>query len=187
LTGAARWTAWADPWNSSTPQDGELGASLTLNLPLLDGKETKYNTLNADRLVQAAEASLRSTESSAKADLSVASINWELASTLEKDKQRQVERSREELRITRLMYNEGMGAQIDLINAQTENQRVRTDYLDAVKGMYVALVELRKAVGDYAPDEEGSWKEAIVKYGKGTSLANEMRTLLIREREKDPQ
>ncbi|MDR1622839.1 MAG: TolC family protein [Synergistaceae bacterium] len=182
LTGAIRWTPWSDPWNASTPQDGEIGASLTLNIPLADGSSTRYRTLNADRLAQAAEASLRSAENSAKQDLAIALNDWERASALEKDKKRQVERSDEELRITELMYNEGMGAQIDLINAQTENQRVRTDYLNAVKGMYAAIVEFRRAIGDYAPDEEGTWKEAAARYGKGTAVVNEMRTLKLKEK-----
>jgi outer membrane protein TolC len=175
LMGTIRWTPWANPWNSSTPQDGELGASLSLNIPLIDGSATKYGILNTDRLVQAAEASLRSVESATDVDLKVARNNWEKAAALEQDKKRQVERSDEELRITELMYNEGMGAQIDLINAQTENQRVRTDYLNAIQGMYMALVNLRKAVGDYSPDENGSWKEAVVKYGKGTVIVNELK------------
>jgi outer membrane protein TolC len=181
LTGAIRWTPWADPWNSSTPQDKEIGMSLTLNIPLIDGNSTRYKTLNTDRLVQAAEAALKSAENSANQDLTVALNNWEKASALEKDKMRQVERSDEELRITELMYNEGMGAQIDLINAQTENQRVRTDYLNAVNGMYAAIVEFRKAIGDYAPDEDGTWKEAVARYGKGTDVVNEMQALKLKE------
>jgi outer membrane protein TolC len=167
LTGAVRWTPWSDPWNSSTPQHKEIGASLTLNIPILDGNSTKYGTLNADRLIQAAEAALQAVENTAHTDLIVAQNNWETAEALEKAKKRQVERSDEELRITELMYNEGMGAQIDLINAQTENQQVRTDYLRSIQDMYVALVELRKAVGDFAPNEDGTWKEATAKYGKG--------------------
>jgi outer membrane protein TolC len=186
LTGAIRWTPWSDPWNSSTPQDGELGASLSLNIPLIDGNETKYSVLNMDRLVQAAEASLRSVENATDVDLKVARNNWEKAAALEQDKKRQVERSDEELRITELMYNEGMGAQIDLINAQTENQRVRTDYLNAIQGMYIAIVDLRKAVGDYSPDESGSWKEAIVKYGKGTVIANELKKQELRDQKDKP-
>ncbi|MDR2179238.1 MAG: TolC family protein [Synergistaceae bacterium] len=181
LTGTIRWTPWAEPWNSSSPQDGELGGSLSLNIPLLDGNATKYGALNMDRLVQAAEASLRSAESAADVDLKVARNNWEKAAALEQDKKRQVERSDEELRITELMYNEGMGAQIDLINAQTENQRVRTDYLNAIQGMYIALVDLRKAVGDYSPDENGTWKEAVVKYGKGTATAKELKKQELRD------
>jgi outer membrane protein TolC len=166
LVGSIRWTPWSEPWNSSTPQKGEVGASLTLNIPLLDGNTTKYSVLNTDRLIQAAEAYLQVVENATRTDLIVAGNNWEMAEALEKAKKRQVERSDEELRITELMYNEGMGAQIDLINAQTENQQVRTDYLNSIQGMYTALVELRKAVGDYAPNEDGTWKEAVTKYGK---------------------
>ena len=136
---------------------------MRLSIPLLDGNATKYNVLNADRLVQAAEAALQAVETSMNAELVTAINNWELAAALEKDKARQVERSDEELRITELMYNEGMGA-------QTENQRVRTDYLNAVKGMYVALAELRNVVGDYSPAEDGAWKEAVIRYGKGNPV-----------------
>ncbi|GHS97068.1 hypothetical protein AGMMS50276_16500 [Synergistales bacterium] len=177
LSATIGWTPWSDPWNSSTPQKGEFGASLTLNIPLTDGNETKYNTLNADRLVQAAEATLKSVENTARLEMAVALNNWDMAESLEKAKKRQVERSDEELRITELMYNEGMGAQIDLINAQTENQQVRTEYLNAVRGMYIALVQLRRSVGDYAPNEEGTWKKAVIRYGKGNDVPNEMSSI----------
>lgn len=182
------WMPLEDPWNSSSVQKGEATASLSLNIPIVDGNETKYSVLNTDRLIMAAEATLHSLENTTNMELAVALNNWDNAAALEKDKKRQVERSDEELRITELMYNEGMGAQIDLINAQTENQQVRTDYLNAIKGMYIALVELRKAVGDYAPDEQGNWKEAVVKYGKGNKIVNEMKTSELNEqKKKSPQ
>jgi hypothetical protein len=41
--------------------------------------------------------------------------------------------------------------------------------------MYIAIVDLRKAVGDYSPDENGTWKEAVVKYGKGTAIVNDLK------------
>ncbi|MDR3230734.1 MAG: TolC family protein [Synergistaceae bacterium] len=183
LTAGISWVPLSDPWNSGSVQKGEMTASLSLNIPIADGNETKYNILNADRLIQAAEAGLRSVEIFGARDLSIARNNWDRAAALEKDKKRQVERSDEELRITELMYNEGMGAQIDLINAQTENQRVRTDYLSAVRDMYVARVSLRAVAGDYAPDEDGNWKEAVVRYEKGTSILNEMKEKELREQQ----
>jgi hypothetical protein len=47
-------------------------------------------------------------------------------------------------------------------------------------------VDLRKAVGDYAPDENGIWKEAVVRYGKGKVIANEMETRKLRIQKGDP-
>jgi len=171
LTGAIRWTPWSEPWNSSSPQRGEIGASLTLNIPIFDGNTTRFSALNTDRLLQAAEASLESVKNTARMELIVAQNNWEMAEALEQARRRQVERSDEELRITELMYNEGMGAQIDLINAQTENQQVRTEYLNAVQGMYAALVDLRRAMGKYAPNEDGTWRAAVRRYGRGNTEA----------------
>jgi outer membrane protein TolC len=164
------WRPLSDPWDSGSPQEGEAAISLKLNFPIADGSETKYKTLNADRLILTAEATLKSAENATRTELDIALNNWEDAAALEKDKKRQVERSDEELEITKMIYNEGLGAQIDLINAQTENQRVRTEYLNAVKEMYIALVEIGKTVGDYAPDEEGNWKEAVVQYGRGEEI-----------------
>ena len=144
------------------------------SFPITDGKATKYKVMNTDRLIQAAESNLEALKEQTRRDITVAMNNWRNASAAEHDKQRQVERSEEELRITELMYSEGMGAQIDLINAQTAYQAVRTEYLDAVKNMYIALVAMRKAVGDYSPDENGDWNEALSRYGKGNEVIGEL-------------
>ena len=175
-----QFTAWADPELAATPNNRQAGASLTLNIPITDGHGTKYRILNADRLIQAAEANLEALKETTRRDITVAMNNWRNASASEQDKQRQVERSEEELRITELMYSEGMGAQIDLINAQTAYQAVRTEYLDAIRGMYVALVALRKAIGDYAPDENGTWSEARERYGKGKEVVGETGLMLLK-------
>ena len=168
-----QFTPWADPETSTTPNNRQAGASLTLSVPITDGKQTKYKVINTDRLIQAAEANLKYLQETTRRDIAVAINNWRNASAAEQDKKIQVERSEEELRITELMYAEGMGAQIDLINAQTAYQSVRTEYLDAVKNMYVALVDLRKAIGDYSPDENGDWDEAVARYAKGNDIQNE--------------
>lgn len=179
-----QWTPWADPKASTTPNNGEAGASLTLTVPLTDGHETKYRVLNADRLIQAAEANLESLQEQTRRDIAVAMNNWKNAAASEKDKKRQVERSEEELKITELMYSEGMGAQIDLINAQTAYQAVKTEYLDSIKNMYVALVALRKAIGDYSPNEDGSWREAVIRYGKGNNIIGEPGLKILRTNSK---
>ena len=170
---AFQFTPWSDPEAFTTPNHKQAGASLTLTLPITDGNTTKYKVMNTDRLIQAAEANLKALEESTRRDITVAINNWRNAAAAEQDKKIQVERSEEELKITELMYNEGMGAQIDLINAQTAYQAVKTEYLDAVKNMYVALVALRKAIGDYSPDEDGTWREAVQRYGKGNEILGE--------------
>ena len=170
---AFQFTPWSDPEAFTTPNNRQAGASLSITLPISDGNTTKYKVMNTDRLIQAAEASLKALQETTRRDITVAINNWRNAAAAEQDKKIQVERSEEELKITELMYNEGMGAQIDLINAQTAYQAVKTEYLDAIKNMYVALVALRKAIGDYAPDEDGTWREAMQRYGQGNEVLGE--------------
>ena len=166
-------TPWSDPSTSTTPNSHEVMAGFNFSLPIFDGNKTKYSVMNYDRLVQAAEANLLSLHEQTRLDIALALNNWKDASASEQDKKRQVERSEEELRITELMYAEGMGAQIDLINAQTAYQSVRTEYLDSIKNMYVALVDLRRALGVYSPDENGDWNEAKMLYKKGNDVIGE--------------
>ena len=170
---AFQFTPWSDPEAFTTPNHQQAGASLTLTFPITDGNTTKYKVMNTDRLIQAAEANVQALHETTRRDITVAINNWRNAAAAEQDKKIQVERSEEELKITELMYNEGMGAQIDLINAQTAYQSVKTEYLDAVKNMYVALVALRKAIGDYSPNEDGTWQEAVQRYGKGNEVLGE--------------
>ncbi|MBR1437694.1 MAG: TolC family protein [Synergistaceae bacterium] len=177
---AFQFTPWSDPEAYATPNNQQIGGSLILSVPIYDGKETKYRVFNADRLIQAAEANLLALREQTRRDITVAMNNWRNASAAEQDRKRQVERSEEELRITELMYGEGMGAQIDLINAQTAYQSVRTEYLNAVKNMYVALVAMRKAIGDYSPNEDGTWGEARSLYGKGKDILGEPGTKTLR-------
>lgn len=170
---AFQFTPWSDPETYATPNQYQAGGSLVFTVPFTDGGATKYKVMNADRLIQASEASLQALQEQTRRDITVAMNNWRNASAAEQDRRRQVERSEEELRITELMYGEGMGAQIDLINAQTAYQAVRTEYLNAIKNMYVALVAMRKAIGDYSPNEDGSWSEAKERYGKGKNILGE--------------
>jgi outer membrane protein TolC len=165
------YSPFAAPSNSSSPQKNEAIATLRINIPISNGNKTKYKILNSDRLVLAEEEKLEALQNTANKEFAIAWVNWKDASMLEQDKKRQVEWSDEELALTELLYTEGMGAQIDLLNAQTDNQQVRTEYLRAIGEMYTALVALRKAAGSYAPNERGGWKDAVLQYGKGDKVS----------------
>jgi outer membrane protein TolC len=150
LAASAGWTIFSDPSDSSSPQMGEATAALRLVIPILDGGASKYKNLTAIASVQSAEAALEHVMDTARYEYITAVNGWNQASATERAKRSEVEMSNEELRITELMYREGMGAQIDLINAQIENQRIRTDYLTAVRDMHIAIVRIQRSVGDYA-------------------------------------
>ncbi len=139
--------------DSLTPQpdQNEFLFSLNVSIPVYDGGKTREDTSEKARSIEAAERNLEARRLSVREDVLKARTQWEKAVALEASKRKQVARSDEELKITQLMYMEGMGAQIDLLNAQVDNQRVRTEHLDAIKEMYLALVSLRQAMSEYEP------------------------------------
>lgn len=151
LTGSILWTAATDRAITS-PAEDEVLASLSLSIPVSDGGRTKAETRQAEKLVAAAEQALEAGRDGALEEFQQASNRWEKAVALERSRREQVSQAKEEMRITQLRYREGLGAQIDLLNAQVGLQEARTGYLEAVKEMYLALVDLRSARGDYGND-----------------------------------
>lgn len=139
--------------NSKTriPNENEFILELSLSIPLYDGGKTKEDVAEKEKTIEAAEESLRAGRNQVREDIFTALTQWEASVAVEANKRAQVDRSNEELAITQLMYKEGLGAQIDLLNAQVDNQRVRTEHLNAIKEMHLALVSLKQAMSAYEP------------------------------------
>ena len=55
----------------------------------------------------------------------------------------------EELRIARLRYDQGVGSQLDLLDAQTKDAEARVEHLRALQGLFAALTSLRGVLGEY--------------------------------------
>lgn len=132
-------------------RQNEFLISLNLSVPVYDGGQTRENVAEKAKTIEALEESLRARQNTVAEEVLKAITQWERAVAIEGSKRKQLARSNEELRITQLMYKEGMGAQIDLLNAQVDNQRVRTEHLTAIKEMYLALVSLKQAMSEYEP------------------------------------
>lgn len=135
----------------SLPYEDEFLLALSVSIPLYDGGKTKEDVAEKKKTIEAAEESLRAGQDQVREDILTALTQWEASVAVEANKRAQVARSNEELAITQLMYKEGLGAQIDLLNAQVDNQRVRTEHLNSIKEMHLALVSLKQAMSAYEP------------------------------------
>lgn len=145
------WTAWSDTDRISPPEN-ELLLSLTLNLPITDGNATRNSVKEKEENINASEKELEGRKDRAKEEITLARNRWDRALALRKSREKQAQLAEEELRITTLLYKEGLGSQLDLLNAQTEQVRANTEKLDAVKELYLALVDMKKACGTYASE-----------------------------------
>ncbi len=149
LDASLQYTILTDSSKATVPQeDGML--SLVLGVTLYDGGATKADTARKEHLVTAAGFDREDRRDSLVKELASATHRWEKALALERTKAKEVELAVEELRITRLRYETGAGTQLDLLDSQVNEQSAATEYLDAVKEMYLALVDLRSAMGEYA-------------------------------------
>ena len=145
------WTIATDG-DFVTPPDDELLVSLTLNVPVTDGKETRNRVNEKKELIRASEQDLLAVKDEAMAQITQAHNRLEKALALKATKEKEVTLADEELRITTLLYQEGLGSQLDLLNAQTDQARASTERLDAMKELYLAVVDIKKACGKYAAE-----------------------------------
>ena len=128
---------------ASQPAQGELLFSLSVSMPLYDGGRTKQDTEDKAKGVEAAEEA-RSRRLSVREDVLKADPVEKAVAPRPQSASRWP--ARRESR-SPSSCTEGMGAQIDLLNAQVDNQRVRTEHLDAIKEI-PALVSLRQAMSE---------------------------------------
>ena len=145
------WTAWSDSERIS-PAENEILLSLTLNVPITDGNNTKNQVREKEETIKGAKRELEALKDIAREEITLADNRWEKALALRKSREKQAQLAEEELRITTLLYTEGLGSQLDLLNAQTEHVRANTERLDTIKELYLALVDMKRACGTYASE-----------------------------------
>lgn len=151
VEGSVGYVLLTDSEGTSSQRQDEFLLSLNVSMPVYDGGRTREDVADKAKGVEAAERSLEAKRNQVDEDIVKALNQWSRAVAVEESKRKQVGRSDEELSITKLMYKEGMGAQIDLLNAQVDNQKVKTEHLNSIKDMYLALVSLKQAMSEYEP------------------------------------
>ncbi|WMI70961.1 TolC family protein [Aminobacterium sp. MB27-C1] len=140
--------------------EGDIRLSLVMTVPIIDGQKSKLQQKQYEELIQSTHYNIQAKETSIYQEVVEAQNDWEKSLALEKSRKQQLDQSTRELAITRLMYQEGMGNQLDLLRAQVENQRVQTEYLAAIRDVYKSLAELKRVAGGYSHPESGPDKES---------------------------
>jgi len=120
---------------------------LNVSVPIFDGFLRKYRTAQARSNLIKVDNSLKLLEQSI--DLQLRQSQTQLRNywyTLQEQK-RNLELSEEILRVTRIKYKEGVGANIEVINAEASFREAQTNYYNALYNALLAKVDLDKASG----------------------------------------
>ncbi len=120
---------------------------LSLNIPIFDGFSKKYKIQKARARLSQTEFGISQLENSFKLEELSArtSFNNAIADyTIQKEN---VELAEEVFKVTRIKYQEGVGSNLEVIEADTDLKTAQTNYFNAIYNALVAKVDLLKALG----------------------------------------
>ncbi|MEK6479781.1 TolC family protein [Catalinimonas sp. 4WD22] len=133
----------------------ELGSwGLNLSIPIFDGLQ-KYNRIQKNKL-QLQQIQNSSSQLKNSIDLEIVQARVELENSI---KNLQVQRENLELaeevfRVTKIKYQEGIGSNIEVTDAQYALEQAETNYYSAMYDALIAKVDLEKALGKLINDQE---------------------------------
>ncbi len=78
-----------------------------------------------------------------------AAINIKNAFATLETQTRNVDLAKEVVRVTKIKYKEGVGSNIEVINAESAYKEAQTNYFSALYDMLIAKVDLSKAKGEF--------------------------------------
>lgn len=146
-------TDQSDQWFQTNRwlSNGYLGA--TLSVPLFDGL-LKSNKIQKNRLqVKQLEQSFDQLENSIDLEIDQAKINMNTALDKMAAQKENMELAEEIYNVTKIKYQEGVGSNLEVVEADADYEEAQTNYYNALFEALVAKVELEKAYGKLLDSE----------------------------------
>jgi outer membrane protein TolC len=128
-------------------------ASIGLNLqvPIFDGLRKKYVGEQRRLALVKTENQMQDLRRSFELEANQAGINLQNALDNLKVQQRNLDLAAEVARVTKVKYKEGLGSNIEVVNAENEHKTAETNYYNALYEALMAKVDLDKAQGKIQP------------------------------------
>lgn len=133
---------WSNKWFNNA------AFSLNLQIPIFDGLSKHYQ-LQQKRIALDKIAN-NQTLLEQTIDLEVKQANISITNVLETlvTHQRNIDLANEVVRVTKIKYREGVGSNIELINAESSLKEAQTNYFAALYDLLITKVDLMKARGE---------------------------------------
>lgn len=118
-----------------------------VNIPIFDGFARRYKLAQSRSTLLKVDNNLKLLAQSIDLQLSQSQIQVKNFWFTLQEQQKNLDLANEILRVTRIKYKEGVGSNIEIINAETSFREAQTNYYSALYDALVAKVELDKAAG----------------------------------------
>lgn len=119
----------------------------TLNLPVFDGLQTNYRIEQAKLNLLKSRNGLKSFEQAASLEVSSSGITYLNALSSLKTQQKNIDLAKNVYKVSKTKYEQGIGANLEVITAETALKEAETNYFNALYEALVARVEYQKATG----------------------------------------
>ena len=133
---------WSDDWS----------AGLQVTYTLFDGLERKGRLTQAKSVRRQAEANLRNAEEAARVEIYQALLDLRNAEELYQSQAKNIDLSREALRMLENGHKVGKNTQIEVLDARSALTEAMGQYYNAIFAHLIARLSIRKAIGTLAVD-----------------------------------
>lgn len=131
----------------SKPWFDNAAVTVALQIPIFDGYSKKYRAVQSANNLQKVRQSYSLLKSSIDLQRSQASITMKNALESMKEQKANLELANEISRVTRVKYQNGVGSNLEVLNAETSIKESQANYFTALYNALIAKVEVEKANG----------------------------------------
>jgi outer membrane protein TolC len=121
--------------------------TVSLQIPIFDGYSKKYKAIQSQNNLQKVRQSFDLLKSSIDMQRSQASITLKNALESMKEQKANLDLANEISRVTRVKYQNGVGSNLEVLNAESSIKESQANYFTALYNALIAKVEVEKANG----------------------------------------
>lgn len=121
--------------------------TMSLQIPIFDGYSKKYKAVQSANNLQKVRQSFGLLKSSIDMQRSQASITLKNALESMKEQKANLDLANEISRVTRVKYQQGVGSNLEVLNAESSIKESQANYFTALYNALIAKVEVEKANG----------------------------------------
>ncbi len=149
LTGGYNYSAGRPKFSDlvTKPWFNAATLGLSIQIPIFDGFQKKYKIVQSQNSLQKVKNSFELLENSIDLQVTQSHITLKNAYETLEEQKANMELAKEVVRVTKIKYQQGVGSNLEVVNAEIAYKEAQTNYFTTFYNALVAKVDLDKALG----------------------------------------
>ncbi|MCC7303398.1 MAG: TolC family protein [Bacteroidia bacterium] len=120
---------------------------VTLNVPIFNGGQKYYRMQQSKINRMITENTIKNLENAIRLEVKAAAVNYNNAILSLTTQKKNMELAKNVYDVSKKKYDQGVGSNLEVIDAQTSYREAQTNYFSALYDYYISKLELEKAKG----------------------------------------